>query len=60
MGGRGGGRPMPEYAMAMDRTHIGKKGGPLLRLLASLAMWRARGWWVRFVLNWREYSSPED
>ena len=60
MGGRGRGRPLPECAVAMDRTHIGKKGGPLLSLLASLATWRARGWWVGFVLKRREYNSPED
>ena len=53
---------MPEYDMAMEgHTYVtGKKGGPLLSLLASLAMWRARGWWAGFVLKQREYSSPED
>lgn len=51
---------MPEYAVAMDTNVTGKKGGPLVSPLASLAMWRARGWWAGFVLKQREYSSPED
>ena len=60
MAGQGWGRPMPEYAVAMDTNVTGKKGGPLVSPLASLAMWRARGWWAGFVLKQREYSSPED